>query len=76
MLREFKARGLLERLIPLLDGVTDIIRYRAALGCHADRRVRSVIATLEAIAAKNNFDASIFAKGARFRTIGGDGKSR
>jgi hypothetical protein len=71
ILREIKARGLLEQLIPLMGGSNDCIRFRAALGCMRIAEPQA-IAALEAIAARNNFDASIFAKSALAHWRNGD----
>lgn len=60
ILCEVKARGLLDRLVPLLDSANDTVRFRAAQGCLRIAEPQAV-AALEAIAAKKNFDDSIYA---------------
>jgi HEAT repeat protein len=61
ILREVKSRGLLERLVPLLASPDDTVRVRAAQGCLRIAETQAV-AALEAVAAKRNFDASVFAR--------------
>jgi hypothetical protein len=61
ILREVKSRGLLERLVPFIASSNDTVRVRAAVGCLRIAETQAV-AALEAVAAKRNFDASVFAR--------------